>query len=207
MKTRLGVLSDTHLPKPVGLSACLLTMFEGVDAILHAGDVTRLDALEPLQRIAPVYLVSGNNDPPELAARFGFRRALRWRGWRIGLVHGDEGPRATTPHNAREAFRDLPPCWEEIPARTSSPVGELPGAPLAAVPEGRPDRVRLAAPACDVPLDCIVFGHSHQPYGRPIDGVLMLNPGSPTERRREPRASFVLLEADASSLEARFFYI
>ena len=32
-------------------------------------------------------------------------------------------------------------------------------------------------------LDCIVFGHSHQPYDRVEDGILMFNPGSATDRR------------------------
>lgn len=31
-------------------------------------------------------------------------------------------------------------------------------------------------------LDCIVFGHSHQPYQEVIDGILFFNPGSPTDR-------------------------
>ncbi len=32
-------------------------------------------------------------------------------------------------------------------------------------------------------VDCIVFGHSHHPYDRIEDGVLLFNPGSPTDKR------------------------
>jgi hypothetical protein len=32
-------------------------------------------------------------------------------------------------------------------------------------------------------VDCIVFGHSHQPYGRVEDGILMFNPGSALDGR------------------------
>ncbi len=32
-------------------------------------------------------------------------------------------------------------------------------------------------------VDCIVFGHSHNPYDRIEDNILMFNPGSPTDRR------------------------
>lgn len=208
----------------------MLAAFEGVDAILHAGDATALAELAPLQQIAPVYLVMGNNDAPELATRFGWRRALRWRGWRIGLVHGDVGSRRTTALNALEAFREPPPRWEDIGGRPT-PVA-LPVLPEAAVPGGRPSVLRVATPittpdAADAPhlvarrgaasemtrpphggsVDCIVFGHSHQPYCAHHDGVLLLNPGSPTERRREPRASFAVIESDAEGLEVRFFYL
>lgn len=32
-------------------------------------------------------------------------------------------------------------------------------------------------------VDCVVFGHSHQPFQQTLDGVLLFNPGSPTDRR------------------------
>jgi putative phosphoesterase len=38
-------------------------------------------------------------------------------------------------------------------------------------------------------MDCVVFGHTHQPYCREESGVLLFNPGSPTDRRRELRHS------------------
>ena len=55
---KLGILSDTHnLLRPQVLSA-----IQGVDAILHAGDVSRPDILRQLEDIAPVHAVRGNND-------------------------------------------------------------------------------------------------------------------------------------------------
>ena len=44
-----------------------------------------------------------------------------------------------------------------------------------------------------VNLDCIVFGHSHYPYNRIEDGILMFNPGSPTEKRSAPMRSIGIL--------------
>jgi uncharacterized protein len=32
-------------------------------------------------------------------------------------------------------------------------------------------------------VDCIVFGHSHNPYNKIEDDILMFNPGSPTDKR------------------------
>jgi uncharacterized protein len=56
------------------------------------------------------------------------------------------------------------------------------------------------------PVDCIVFGHSHSPYLLRHDGLLMLNPGSPTDKRREPRASFALITV-GDTLEAEIIYL
>jgi len=45
-------------------------------------------------------------------------------------------------------------------------------------------------------LDCIVFGHSHQAYNQVEDGILMFNPGSPTDRRFAPRRSIGVLHLE-----------
>jgi uncharacterized protein len=43
-------------------------------------------------------------------------------------------------------------------------------------------------------LDAIVFGHSHIPLvERRRDGIWLVNPGSPTDRRRQPLFSWALL--------------
>lgn len=43
-------------------------------------------------------------------------------------------------------------------------------------------------------VDCIVFGHSHIPYIEERDGILLFNPGSPTDRRWQPRFSYGILK-------------
>jgi uncharacterized protein len=43
---------------------------------------------------------------------------------------------------------------------------------------------------------CVVFGHSHIPWNREYDGLLLFNPGSATDRRRQPRCSIGLLYVD-----------
>ncbi len=55
-------------------------------------------------------------------------------------------------------------------------------------------------------VDCIVFGHSHSPFQQVHDGVLMLNPGSPTDKRRAPRPSYGLLRI-ANTLEAEIIFL
>jgi uncharacterized protein len=44
------------------------------------------------------------------------------------------------------------------------------------------------------PVDVILFGHSHVPYCAKHADVWLINPGSPTDKRRMPRYSWGLLE-------------
>lgn len=46
----------------------------------------------------------------------------------------------------------------------------------------------------------VVFGHSHIPYNQEHDGQLLLNPGSATDRRRQPRCSIGLLHVDDEAM-------
>ena len=53
----------------------------------------------------------------------------------------------------------------------------------------REERMRAAYPDTDL----LVFGHSHIPWDTTHDGLRLLNPGSPTDRRREPSYTYVTL--------------
>jgi hypothetical protein len=54
--------------------------------------------------------------------------------------------------------------------------------------------------------DVIIFGHSHQPYHRVHDGILLFNPGSPTDKRFAPRYSFGILELGAEVTAYHLFF-
>jgi putative phosphoesterase len=56
---------------------------------------------------------------------------------------------------------------------------------------------RALAAFANEPVDAIAFGHSHIPYLRHHDGVVVVNPGSITDKRRRPQYSFALLDVDA----------
>jgi len=58
--------------------------------------------------------------------------------------------------------------------------------------QGRRARLRRWFPAADV----VVFGHSHIPWDDtdPTTGFRVLNPGSPTDKRRQPHGTMLLLE-------------
>lgn len=56
-------------------------------------------------------------------------------------------------------------------------------------------------------VDAICFGHSHIPHReRRDDGVWILNPGSPLDRRREPRFSYAVLACDATGIDPHIVY-
>lgn len=63
-----------------------------------------------------------------------------------------------------------------------------------------PDRAFGTFDDADQPVHAIAFGHSHQPMIERRDGIWLLNPGSPTDRRRQPTFSFLRLTVDGPEL-------
>jgi putative phosphoesterase len=66
----------------------------------------------------------------------------------------------------------------------------------------------LRAFADEARLAAILFGHSHIPLVQRLpDGCWLVNPGSPTDKRRQPRFTWALLEVvdgvvDGASIQA-----
>ncbi|KQS66404.1 metallophosphoesterase [Modestobacter sp. Leaf380] len=79
---------------------------------------------------------------------------------------------------------------------------EIEGVRLAVVHEtgdakGREARCSVGYPDTDV----LVFGHSHIPWDTTTaTGLRLLNPGSPTDRRRQPHCTYLTAVADAGVL-------
>lgn len=48
-------------------------------------------------------------------------------------------------------------------------------------------------------VDVILFGHSHRPVVTRSGGVLVANPGSPTDKRFNPRYSYAILTVDGAA--------
>ena len=60
----------------------------------------------------------------------------------------------------------------------------------------RGERLVSAFPRCDA----VVYGHTHLPEVSRVGDVWVLNPGSPTERRRAPFHSMLVLEVDSGHI-------
>ena len=101
------------------------------------------------------------------------------------MAHGWSGCGATTT---------VPSCAARLPEVAHDTVG---GVRFAVVHEtggkqGRERRCAAAFPDADV----LVFGHSHIPWDTTAaTGLRLLNPGSPTDRRREPHRTFMTATA------------
>jgi uncharacterized protein len=61
---------------------------------------------------------------------------------------------------------------------------------------GRLARMRRAFPAADL----VIFGHSHIPLDQADGDLRIFNPGSPTDRRRQPHGTLGVLHIAAGSL-------
>jgi hypothetical protein len=96
---------------------------------------------------------------------------------------------------------DGPPLRDRLPEIATVELG---GLRLCVVHEtgsatGREARCAARFPACDV----LVFGHSHIPWDTVTpNGLRLLNPGSPTDRRRQPHATFMTAKVEGGALSA-----
>ena len=149
-RRRIGVISDTHIPHFKKLPDAIWRHFDGVELIIHAGDLSILSVIDELETIAPVVAVQGNIEDDEVMLKLPIKREIVVGHCRIGIVHilGDARGRARL---ARQEF------------------------PTARV---------------------VVYGHSHIPDNQEHSGLLLFNPGSATDRRRQPTCSIGLLHID-----------
>jgi putative phosphoesterase len=64
---------------------------------------------------------------------------------------------------------------------------------------GRLERMRALYPSADA----VVFGHSHIPLHEEHDGFQIFNPGSPTDKRRQPSPTMGLAEVEDGKIRFR----
>jgi len=158
VKLRVVVLADTHAPRH--WKTCPPKVAEhltNADAILHAGDVCVPTVLDELAEFAPVHVVAGNNDGPDVVA-WGAPETLTLTlaGLNIAMIH-DSGPK-----------------------------------------DGRLARMRRRFPKADL----VVYGHSHIPMDIAEANFRIFNPGSPTDRRRQPQGTIGELHIADGQLQA-----
>lgn len=95
---------------------------------------------------------------------------------------------------------DVPALAAVLPERRTVDVGQVRiGMVHDAGPSaGRLERARRMFPDCDA----VVFGHSHIPLHEsdPDGGFQIFNPGSPTDRRRQPRHTMGLARVRGQDL-------
>jgi len=97
---KIGVISDTHNH----LDPAIPALFQGVEHILHAGDIGLPWIIQQLENIAPVTAVLGNTD-----TGLSYKETeLTWLGdWKF-LVHHIVNPHSLTPDLKRRVIKDNP---------------------------------------------------------------------------------------------------
>jgi putative phosphoesterase len=181
---RIGVISDTHVPdlSPV-LSARIAAVFRGLDIILHVGDITELYVLEEFQDTYTLtFAVSGEGDSEQVQRYLDERRVVRFGGRRVGMIHG---------HQFENAHKGVIAWMRRFLGGASDAEG-LPGF--------------LLEQFAKEDADAIVYGHTHQPYIRDHDGVLLVNPGSAVPMPGH-RPSVGLLNVQRASITCRIVYL
>ena len=148
----VGILADTHdniCPWDQVLEK-IRSAFEGVDAIIHCGDICTAKALEDLAAIAPVYAVRSGMDPEPSPPT---------------LV---EGPRIVeTPHATLGIVNALDPEALDLEIGDSIKFGSVSA-------DGLCDRL------FGQPVDAVIFGGTHVACLANESGKVFLNPGSPS---------------------------
>ncbi|MBI2856419.1 MAG: metallophosphoesterase family protein [Chloroflexi bacterium] len=152
---RIGLISDTHIPgtgkePPYQVARA----FEGVDLILHAGDIYVPSCLDWLEQLAPVQAVEyhgSRNFDGDL--RVSEQRTVEVDGHTIGMVHD---------------FM-LPGVQKEI----------RPGVIEADFPRNG-SLSEAVQKVFGAPVNIVVFGHTHEAIVEDHQGVLFVNPGSPS---------------------------
>jgi uncharacterized protein len=79
---------------------------------------------------------------------------------------------------------------------------DLDGLPVAMIHDSGPAAGRLGRMRRRFPgAGLVVFGHSHIPLDAADDGLRIFNPGSPTDRRRQPHGTIGLLDISAGRIQ------
>lgn len=150
---RIGVISDTHTPQMGRVPPEEVALaFEGVNLILHAGDIFTVECLDWLERIAPVVAVEKGPHPILEDPRVEWSRVFELEGHTIGMMHDFAAPGGLT---------------------------EVRPGVLARYPDDRvlaDDLERIF----HARINIVVFGDSHFAVAESRDDILFLNPGSPT---------------------------
>lgn len=148
MATRIGIISDTHMPlRWDRLHDSIPGIFAGVDLILHAGDVGELWVLDELSRIAPVVAVHGNDETEASVTALPFHQTLMIEGHRLVLNHGAR--RDPVEEQAIRAFDDWQSKFDYLANYAAQLGGEI-----------------------------MVSGHLHIPMVVQHNGILIVNPGA-----------------------------
>jgi uncharacterized protein len=153
--------------------------------------------------IADTHLPRGEKSlPDECVARCEAAALILHLGDVVAASVLDELRALGPPVEAVYGNMDEPALRESLPQRHVVEVG---GARLGLVHIPGPRTGREARLVARFP-DCgaVLYGHTHVPQLERHEGVWILNPGSPTERRKAPERSMLELEIEGGEIRPSF---
>ena len=181
MAVTIGVISDTHSAgSGRDLPVKILDALRGVDMILHCGDLECLGVLDYLEEVAPLFGVRGYEDPLEDGDRLAMTtRVVKIEGVSIGMIHDIQWPGPKIP---------------------TSPDGTD-----LVLPEG--NGRDIMARKFKEPVEVVLYGDTHEELITHWDGVMIMNPGSPTypgrRHKRGVLGTIGILEIDGEDVSGR----
>jgi putative phosphoesterase len=180
---KIGVIGDTHCPTLSPLPpARIAEVFKGLDIILHVGDVSELYVLEQFQETYTLtFGVSGERDSDEVKQYLDETRVVRFGERRVGMIHG---------HQFEEQHRGRSGLWRLL--------GRKPD--MASLP------AFLLEQFAEEDVHAIVFGHTHEPYVKMHNGVLLFNPGAALPSG-EGRATVGILDVGERSITGKILFL
>jgi len=149
--------------------------------------------------IADTHLPRGSRRlPDECVRRLGAADAILHAGDLVAASVLEELRVFGVPVHAVYGNADEPSLRETLPKELVVELGTV-RIGMAHIPGPRVGReARLVArfPGCDA----VVYGHTHVAQAEQVGGVWILNPGSPTEKRRSPGRSMLVLGVDRGEI-------
>lgn len=90
---KIGLISDTHIPdRGKKIPKKVFDAFKEVELILHTGDITSLEVIKELEKIAPTIAIQGNMDRTK-GLNLPKSKVITIENKKIGLIHGEVYPR------------------------------------------------------------------------------------------------------------------
>jgi|TARA_Y100000310_G_scaffold337546_1_gene424861 hypothetical protein len=97
---RIGLIADTHMPGSLAhLWPQVYRAFQGVEYILHGGDLHTLEIVDRLCGVAPTYVAMGNGDRGLQDERLRETWTLHLGGIKVGLIHRFPSPVSKSPQH------------------------------------------------------------------------------------------------------------
>ncbi|MGE0386275.1 MAG: metallophosphoesterase [Gammaproteobacteria bacterium] len=85
---RIGLIADTHMPGAIReLWPQVYAAFDGVDLVLHGGDLHTLEIVDRLGELAPTHVSAGNGDVGLSDPRLRDTWTFELGGVHLGMIH------------------------------------------------------------------------------------------------------------------------